>query len=308
MFRTVIISLLILFSISEASAHEPFRGKKESIVEVYVVDQSGRIILNKKGYVIDKDGLIATGCNMILKWYKDIKNDLIVKTWKDKSFSLYRLIAYNPKIDLAIFKIKTEFPAVAVSTDERVTAYIRKTVKVYKEMVKDSAKIPAKEDAINKGHDLPSNKDNSPLSVSPYLKGLKYFSLKRYKEAIEEFNKALKTDSSNPEIYANLGLAYYKIDRYRESIESYKKALLLNPDSRYIYKRLGALNLIIGEYDSAIEAFQKALQLNNEDPKAHFDLAITLFMKGDRDLAWQEYIVLKSLDEELSKRLWDILN
>lgn len=312
MLRAFIVSFLILSFAAQAMANDLFRGQKRSIVEVIVVDSSGREVLRGKGYVIDKEGLVMTGCRMILRWYENIRNDLIVRTEEGKVFPLYRLISYNPPLDLAIFKINTEFSEVATPSNERISSYIRKTVKRYRDMmknVKNSTETFAGDvNGIKRPEAPPNLKESDSLSESPYAKGIRYASLKRYRDAIEEYHKALKADPDNPDIYENLGLAYYKIDRYRESIDAYRKVLLLRPSSKPIYDRLGTLYLISGEYDEAIGAFKKALQLDFTDPKDHFNLAIASFMKGDIDSAWQEYILLRGLNEELSRRLWDIIN
>lgn len=312
MLRVFVISFLILSFVAEAMARDPFRGQKGSIVEVSVVDSSGKAVLNGKGYVIDKDGLIAVGCRMILKWYEDIQNDLVVRTEDGKVFSLYRLISYNPALDLAIFKINAELREIAIPSNDRISSYIRKTIKRYRDMVKNmknSTETLAEDvNGIKRPEAPPNLKEPDSLSDSPYVRGIRYASLKRYREAIEEYLKALKDDPDNPDIYADLGLAYYKIDRYRDSIDAYRKVLLLRPSSKSIYNRLGTVYLISGEYDEAIGIFKKALQLDYRDPKTHFNLAIASFMKGDMDSAWQEYIILMGLDEDLSRRLWDIIN
>ena len=307
MIRVFVIALLLLSSFAEASLPTNFKAGVESTVQVRVIDRSGKTILEGKGYVIDKEGLIATECEMILRWYEDIKNDLIVRTVEDKVFSLHRLISYNPRLNLAIFKINTDsLPVAAIPSDDRIAAYIKRTVKVYKDMVHRDLRESMKPSISSKAKANVKALDSS--NAAPYGMGIGYASLGRYREAIEEFIKALKTEPDNPEIYVNLGLAYYKVDRYRESIDAYKKALELGYTSKSIHERLGTLYLISGEYDRAIQAFQATIQLDSKDPKSHFNLAIAFFMKGDKDSAWQEYAILRSLDEELSRRLWDIIN
>lgn len=311
MLRVFIIILFFIFTTVDAEGRNLFESPKGSIVMVNVVDSSGRIIAEDRGYVIDKDGLIATGCNVILMWYRDIGNDLIVRAGEGKDFPIYRLIVYNPPLNLAIFKINYSFPVMAIPSDKKMSAYIRRTVKVYRDMVrnpdkeaKGSGKLPESHDQMDKqGRDR-----QDALSETPYIAGLRYLSSKRYREAIEEFNKALETEPRNPEIYLNLGLTYYKIDRYKEAIDSFEKALTFGGESKSIYNKLGTLYLISGDYDAALRSFKRSLSIDSKDPKTHFNIAITLLLKGDRDSAWQEYVELRSIDEELARRLWDIIN
>jgi len=335
-----IIVILLSVKIAEASIHgrsKIFPGtgsvQDSSSVEVLVVDRSGRTIAEGRGLVIDPDGLILTHCNMILKWYEDLQNDLIVRMDKDMTFPIYRLIAYNPRLDVAIFKIDTTgFPRRSKISqgaeagfkttrirDEKIASYVRRVIRVYKDMIGSSKVLPPDEkmetekarDSIDRP--LP---DRTPLEVkgspegpeSPLLTGLRYASLKRYRDAIDEYTKALRIEPHNPDVYINLGLAYYKIERYRDAIDAYKKALIYGDASKSIYNKLGTLYLITGEYNEAISHFKRALSLDDKDPVTHFNLAIATYMKGDRDSAWEEYVVLSGLDEGFAKRLWDILN
>ncbi|MFN3396419.1 MAG: tetratricopeptide repeat protein [Thermodesulfovibrionales bacterium] len=320
MLRALIILFLSLSSLAYAN---PFKGQKEAIVEVNVIDGSGRTVMAGKGYIVDSDGLIATNCRMILRWYEDIQNDLIVKLGEG-NFSLHRLISYNPSLDLAIFKINKEgLPSIRLDPVDKATTYIRKAIKVYKDMSRVSNQASRKEDLITNKSESPRHQEqkNQEMSdglngeesrdsqvASPFLKGLRYISMRRYREAIEEFNKVLKAEPSMPDIYLNLGLAYYKINRYRDSIDAFKKALMYGATSKSVYYKLGSLYLVLGGYNEAVDAFKEALNIDNRDPLAHFNLAIAAFMKGDKDQAWQEYVVLRGIDEELARRLWDIIN
>ncbi len=301
----LIIVILLFPTISYAEGHLSFNASNEAIVDIRVVNASGNTIVKGKGYVIDREGLIATEIGMIQRWFEKIQNDLIVRI-KDKDFSIYRLITYNKQLNLAVFKIDIDsLPALALPSDERLARYIKRVIKIYKDMVKNSKTIK------ESGPDLSLSRWSGTENVqntSHLLKRLNYASSNRYEEAIEEYIRALKTDPFNPEIYNCLGLAYYKIGRYRESIEAYNKALMYGQGSRAIYDKLGTLYLIMGEYDRAIVTFEKALSLNGNDPMSRFNHAIALFMNGDRELAWQDYIVLRGLDEELARRLWDIIN
>lgn len=317
----IIIFLLLFSSSAETAVPEFIKVKKEAIVEVNVIDRSGRTMMTDKGYIVDSEGLIATDCKMILKWYEDIQNDLIVKLGEG-TFSIHRLISYNPSLNLAIFKINKEgLPSIRLNPNNKATAYIRKAIKVYKDMSRASDHVFNK-DEINtnkletpypeqKNKEAPgegrSMESQDSKVDSPFLKGLKYISLRRYREAIEELNKALKAEPSNPDIYLNLGLAYYKIDRYMNAIDAFKKALM-HGASKSVYYKLGSLYLILGDYNEAVDAFKKALNIDNTNSMAHFNLAVAAFMKGDRDQAWQEYVVLRGIDEDLARRLWDIIN
>ncbi len=62
-----------------------------------------------------------------------------------------------------------------------------------------------------------------------------YYKNKRFKEAINAFNKALLTSKDKifkSKVYHNIGNSYLKQKKLKESIEAYKNALKLNPNDK----------------------------------------------------------------------------
>ena len=65
--------------------------------------------------------------------------------------------------------------------------------------------------------------------------------MKRYKDAIDAFNKALSLNSKIPIVWTDLGIAYEAINDKDSAIKCYRKALEINPNFQEAINRLNNL-------------------------------------------------------------------
>ncbi len=68
-----------------------------------------------------------------------------------------------------------------------------------------------------------------------------YFVSEKYDEAIDEFQKALKLNPKNAEIYYNLGIVYETKNINQEAKEMYAKTLEINKDHKLAQEHLDRL-------------------------------------------------------------------
>ncbi|MBT9145952.1 MAG: Photosystem I assembly protein Ycf3 [candidate division WS2 bacterium] len=139
-----------------------------------------------------------------------------------------------------------------------------------------------------------------------FMRGLKYESKKKYKDAAEAYKKSLKIKPHYVDAYLNLGQVHYKLGKYSEAVDVYKQALKMRPDMQ-TYNKLGTLYIISGKYSEAIDTFEQAIGIDSRNPDAHFNLGIAYFLSGDKDAAYEEYIILNRLDGKLAEELFDLL-
>ena len=64
---------------------------------------------------------------------------------------------------------------------------------------------------------------------------------KKINEAVLEFLHALRYDSTNVELYYNLGGAYYTKNNFDSASYYWKKALLINPSNEQVKEGMNAL-------------------------------------------------------------------
>ena len=89
-------------------------------------------------------------------------------------------------------------------------------------------------------------------------------SLGEYRQAIEDYDKALKLSPSKTLTYRNRGLTYKRLGEYRPAIEDYDKAIDLEPSSYTSYFDRGLIYKEMGETRLAINDLNKALTLTED--------------------------------------------
>jgi tetratricopeptide (TPR) repeat protein len=102
-----------------------------------------------------------------------------------------------------------------------------------------------------------------------FKKGVEYYFLGSYDQAIGEYRKALEIDSTLVKVYLNLGTVYFKK----------------------------------GDYESAILYYKKALSYNPYNVKAHYNLGIVYSLKNDKEKALEEVNYLKNIAPSIADSL-----
>lgn len=100
-----------------------------------------------------------------------------------------------------------------------------------------------------------------------YGQGLSYLDQKQYRNAIVQFQKALKHDSQFKEAHCNLAVAYIEQGSYEKAIPTLQEATRIDPDFIEAYFNLGIAYLRIGKFEAARNAANAALNINpNYEP------------------------------------------
>ncbi|MCX8008771.1 MAG: tetratricopeptide repeat protein [Patescibacteria group bacterium] len=95
--------------------------------------------------------------------------------------------------------------------------------------------------------------------------GYDLLNLRRYDEAVQVFQQAIRLHSKSSYTHAGLGHAFSGIKQYEEAIESYKQAIAIDPKYINAYLGLGEALLSLKRYSEAIQVFQKAESINLRD-------------------------------------------
>jgi tetratricopeptide (TPR) repeat protein len=109
----------------------------------------------------------------------------------------------------------------------------------------------------------------SPSPKAFYDRGLIYLNMKKYYEAIADFNEAISRMSAEggnlADGYNNRGICYANQERYPEAIRDFEKAVELEPQKSTYLKNLGVTYYKMKTYQKALEVLKKCLKLNPED-------------------------------------------
>jgi uncharacterized protein (TIGR02466 family) len=111
----------------------------------------------------------------------------------------------------------------------------------------------------------------------------------KFNESVNSYEKAIKLDANNPDLYFNLGFAYTNTNQFELAIANYLKAISLNPKFFEAYGNLGTVYQRLGQLDEAINSYQKGLAINPQDARGYFNLGTALRDKGSLSEAISSY-------------------
>lgn len=98
--------------------------------------------------------------------------------------------------------------------------------------------------------------DADPSNADIYLtKGAIYSQLRRYNDAIQEYNKALESEEDHSTIYSSIAYEYENLGDYTNAIKYLKKVLELDPENETIIFELAFCFEITNQSDESIEYF-----------------------------------------------------
>lgn len=125
-------------------------------------------------------------------------------------------------------------------------------------------------------------------------RALCYEAMGKHTEAIQDMNKAIRYDSTSENYYNYRGLLESKIGKYKEAISDFTKAIALNPMFAYAYNNRGDAESKSGKLEEGLIDIEKSIQLDPENAWAYGNKGCVLVRLG----RYKES--LKWLDKALS--------
>jgi cytochrome c-type biogenesis protein CcmH/NrfG len=111
-----------------------------------------------------------------------------------------------------------------------------------------------------------------------------------------------RVEPSDTRAYHFLAGCCIEQERYEEAADAIKKIV---DDACLLFVLLGHSCCDSGQYKEAVEAYKQAIQINPNKGVTHYLLAETYVKMGDKDLALEQYEILKTIDEDLANELHD---
>lgn len=132
---------------------------------------------------------------------------------------------------------------------------------------------------------------NSPLPenlelIARKMKGMLSFQLKKYEQAIAEFDLLLKKTTTEYQHYAYRGRSYFALDKFNEAIADFDQVIKLSPlETDFRRFRAVAFNRV-GKYGQAIEDINKELEINDKpNPEVYKIRGFAYRQLGKNELA-----------------------
>jgi tetratricopeptide (TPR) repeat protein len=146
---------------------------------------------------------------------------------------------------------------------------------------------------------------NDFFALLTYGKGLG--KLKRYDEAIEVLERAIRLNPKSGEAFSCLGATYGFVGLREKQIAACERAVELQPNGITYGTLAGAYAAVERYYDSA-QAAKNAVKLAPDLPEAHLAFGVASAQTGDVKNALNCWNTLKKLDPILALKLEGFLN
>jgi serine/threonine protein kinase/tetratricopeptide (TPR) repeat protein len=121
-----------------------------------------------------------------------------------------------------------------------------------------------------------------------------YFGMRQFDNAAKTYERAVKLDSSNYEVWGNLADAYYWDGKHQLSMAAYRKAIRLgeeqlavNPRNSNLLGYLAGYFAMTGDRQRSLAYLTQALEISPSDPNILLDAAEVHNQLGEKDLAIQ---------------------
>ena len=128
----------------------------------------------------------------------------------------------------------------------------------------------------------------------------------RYAEAVPIYAELVRAVPNNPGLILNLGLAQQMAGQHRDAIRQFEAALKLQPDLYPAWASLGASYVDLGEPVKAITPLEKALALAPREPGPRQMLGEALYSIGRFEPAARQFQQLSEM-EPGNPRAWRLL-
>lgn len=127
------------------------------------------------------------------------------------------------------------------------------------------------------------------ISIPYNNRGIYYVDKGLFKEAIQDYTKAIDLDPKYKDAYYNRAIAYMNIGNATEAIKDYTNAIMLNPHFTEAYINRGNAYKFTGKPEEAIVDYSKAIELNPNFTEAYNTRGIAYKSIGRLDNAINDY-------------------
>ena len=150
-----------------------------------------------------------------------------------------------------------------------------------------------------------ANQETKLKSQRHYADGVQLSQAKYWKEASNEFLKAIQIDPEYSLAYANLGVSLSQLGRHKEALLAFDEAIVLGYDHAQLRYNRGLsfsnLNLI----EEAINEFKLSLKMDSRNVKANYNIGLLYIRQNKPNEAQKQVNLLYSRNNDLAKKLFD---
>ena len=152
---------------------------------------------------------------------------------------------------------------------------------------------------------VPPN-DAEKKSVAHLKLGLAYRMDRRMKEAISQYETAIRLRPDYALAHNNLANVYQELRDFEKSLEHFEIAIQSDPDYFMPYFNMGHALGRLGQHEEAIKAYRDSIDRNPKFPRAQNNLGNELAGQSRFEEAVMEYESALKIDPDYSKALFNL--
>ncbi|MFN6463564.1 MAG: tetratricopeptide repeat protein [Nostoc sp. DedVER02] len=111
-----------------------------------------------------------------------------------------------------------------------------------------------------------------------YKRGLAHYQLGDYEAAIADYSQAIQINIQDAKSYNKRGLALSQLGRLEEAINDYTQAIRINPNVAVAYKNRAQARSHVGDNQGAIEDYTQAIKINPDYADAYKNRGIARYL------------------------------
>jgi len=116
-------------------------------------------------------------------------------------------------------------------------------------------------------------------------------------KAVGYWNRVIQSNPNSAEAYNNRGLAYYNLKQYQQAVKDYDKAISVNAKYAVAYNNRGNTYYGQGKYKLALADFNKSLRYDTKYAKAHFNRGLAYLQLDNKTQSCREFNLACNLGE-----------
>ncbi len=150
-----------------------------------------------------------------------------------------------------------------------------------------------------------ASKETKIKSRRHYADGVQLSQAKYWKEASEEFLKAVQIDPKYRLAYANLGVTLSELGRHKEALLAFEEAIILGYDHAQLRYNRGLSFSNLNLTEDAIKEFKLSLKMDPRNVRANYNLGLLYTRQNKPNEAQKQVNLLYSRNNDLAKKLFD---
>ncbi len=104
-------------------------------------------------------------------------------------------------------------------------------------------------------------------------------------KALKYWNNAIRENPKSPEAYTNRGLAFYSLKRYQQAVKDYSQAIRMNPEDAIAYNNRGNAYYEMMKFEPAESDYNKSISLNPQYANAYMNRGLVYYQTDKNEQA-----------------------